>query len=339
LTIDPRFFGQAEPLSLAAIAAVAGASPTDPTPRLFAGIAALTTADAAHVSFCESRRHRETLRSTRAGAVLLPAALLGDLPDGVVGLVTPQPALGFAAVGRLFYPPVQTVPGCHPTAVIAPGAVIGEGSEIGAYVVVGANAVVGAGCILHPHAVVGPAVVLGAACILHPHASVSHAILGDRVVLHPGSRVGQEGFGLVPTATGFETMPQLGRVLLGDGVEVGANACIDRGALGDTVIGPGTRIDNLVQVAHGVTTGRGCVLVAMSGIAGSTVLGDRVVIAAQAGLNGHIRVGDGARIGAQSGVVNDVPAGEDVIGSPAWPSRETWRAISRLRELARGKAG
>jgi len=339
LTVDPRFFAHSGPESLTAVAAAAGASPTDTAPRMFSGIASLAAAEADSISFCESRRHREALRATRAGAVLLPAALLLDLPATAIGLVTPQPALGFAAVGRLFHPPAAPHPGHHLTAVIAPDAAIAEGCEIGAYVVIGAGAVLGASCVLHPHAVVGPGVMLGAGCVLHPHSSISHAIAGDRVVLHPGARVGQEGFGLVPTATGFETMPQLGRVLLGEGVEVGANACIDRGALGDTVIGPGTRIDNLVQVGHGVATGRGCVLVSQAGIAGSTSLGDRVVIAAQAGLLGHLRVGDGARVGAQAGVIEDVPAKQDVIGSPAWPSRETWRAVSRLRELARGKAG
>jgi UDP-3-O-[3-hydroxymyristoyl] glucosamine N-acyltransferase len=159
------------------------------------------------------------------------------------------------------------------------------------------------------------------------------------VVLHPGARIGQEGFGFVPTPEGrFETAPQLGRVILGDLVEVGANSCIDRGAQDDTVIGPGTRIDNLVQVGHNVRTGRGCILVAQSGISGSTRLGDFVTLAAQAGLTGHIEIGSKARIGAQAGVINDVAPGTDVLGSPAWPVRETWRAIAALRKLAQPAA-
>jgi UDP-3-O-[3-hydroxymyristoyl] glucosamine N-acyltransferase len=154
------------------------------------------------------------------------------------------------------------------------------------------------------------------------------------VVLHPGARVGQEGFGLVMTPEGrFETMPQLGRVLLGDGVEIGANSTVDRGAQADTVIGPGTRVDNLVQIGHNVRTGRGCVVVAMAGISGSTTLGDYVTVAGQAGVAGHLTIGSKARIGAQAGVMSDVPAGMDVLGSPAMPAREAMRSFSALRKL------
>jgi UDP-3-O-[3-hydroxymyristoyl] glucosamine N-acyltransferase len=147
--------------------------------------------------------------------------------------------------------------------------------------------------------------------------------------------VGQEGFGFAVTPEGrFETIPQLGRVILGDLVEIGANSCVDRGSQSDTVIGAGTRLDNLVQIGHNVRTGRGCVVVAQVGIAGSTVIGDGVQLGGQAGLTGHIKVGDRARVGAQAGVMNDVPAGQDVVGSPAWPARETLRAFAALRRLA-----
>jgi len=248
--------------------------------------------------------------------------------------------LGFARVAALFHPKPAPKPGIHPTAVVGDGATVGEGTEIGACAVVGENARIGRNCVLHPHAVVGPGVELGDECRLHAHSSVSHALLGRGVVLHPGARVGQEGFGFVPDASGrFETMPQLGLVVLGDGVEIGANACVDRGAQGDTVLGPGTRLDNLVMVGHNVRTGRGCVLVSQCGVSGSTILGDFVTLAAQAGLVGHINVGTKARVGAQAGVINDVPAGTDVLGSPAWPVRQTWRAIAHLRRIAQGGGG
>ena len=157
------------------------------------------------------------------------------------------------------------------------------------------------------------------------------------MVLHPGARVGQEGFGFVPTSDGrFETIPQLGRVLLGDEVEIGANSCVDRGSQGDTVLGPGSRLDNLVQIGHNVRAGRGCIFVAQSGISGSTTLEDYVIIAAQGGVTGHVRLGARARVGAQAGVINDVPAGMDVMGSPAMPVRDFWRAIARLKKLGRG---
>jgi UDP-3-O-[3-hydroxymyristoyl] glucosamine N-acyltransferase len=255
----------------------------------------------------------------------------------VLAIVAPAPYLGFARVAALFHPEPRPVPGIHPTAVIAADATVGEGCEIGPYVVIGAGARVGRDCILHPHVTIGPAVELGDGCRLHPHSSISHAIAGHGVVLHPGARIGQEGFGFAPTPEGrFETMPQLGRVLLGDFCEIGANSCIDRGSQGDTVIGPGSRLDNQVQIGHNTRTGRGCVIVAQAGISGSATLEDYVTLAAQSGVAGHIHVGAGARVGAQAGVMNDVPAKTDVIGSPAWPVREFWRSIARLRKLGSG---
>jgi UDP-3-O-[3-hydroxymyristoyl] glucosamine N-acyltransferase len=339
MAADPRFFTTAGPLDLGTIAAAAGSAPpagADPAAR-FAGVGPLSGAGPEEVSFLDNRRYRDALRATRAGAVILPPAFLGDVPEGCIALPAAQPYLGFIRVARLFHPAPTPRPGIHPSAVVAADAEVGEGTEIGAGAVVGAGARIGPRCIIGAHVVIGPGVEIGEGCRLHPHCSVSHAILGRFVVLHPGARIGQEGFGFVPTPDGaFETAPQLGRVILGDAVEVGANSCIDRGAQDDTVIGPGTRLDNLVQVGHNVRTGRGCILVAQSGISGSTVLGDYVTVAAQAGLTGHLQIGAKARIGAQAGVISDVPAGSDVLGSPAWPVRETWRAFAALRRLASG---
>jgi UDP-3-O-[3-hydroxymyristoyl] glucosamine N-acyltransferase len=262
------------------------------------------------------------------------------VPEGTIAILADQPYLGFGRVARLFHPPPGPRPGIHPTAGVDGDAMLGEGVEVGPYAVIGAAARIGAGCVIGAHVVVGPGVEIGEGSRLHPHCSVSHAILGREVVLHPGARIGQEGFGFAATPDGrFETMPQLGRVILGDAVEVGANACVDRGSQGDTVLGPGTRLDNLVQIGHNVRAGRGCILVAQVGISGSTALDDWVQVAAQAGLAGHLRVGAKARIGAQAGVMNDVPAGTDVVGSPAWPAREFWRALSRLRKLGGARVG
>jgi len=338
MAADPRFFASAGPQTLAAIAAAAGGRFEGDPGRAFTGVAALQAAEPAEVSFLDNRRYLDALRTTRAGAVVVAEATAAEVPPGTVAIVTEAPYLGFARVARLFHPPPRPVPGIHPTAVIAPDAVVGEGSEIGPYAVVGAGARIGRGSVIGPHAVVGPGVELGEGCRLHAHSSISHAIAGRSVVLHPGARVGQEGFGFASTSDGgYETMPQLGRVILGDDVEIGANACVDRGSQGDTVLGPGTRLDNLVQIGHNVRAGRGCVMVAQSGISGSTALGDFVMVAAQAGLTGHLRIGDKARIGAQAGLIEDVPPGTDVIGSPAWPAREFWRAIARLRRLGRGE--
>lgn len=342
MAADPRFFPCAGPQTLAAIAAAAEATlPPGADPRrVFAGIGALASAGPEEVSFLDNRRYLEALRGSRAGAVIVAPALAAEVPPQALALAAAQPYLGFIRVALLFHPRPAPMPGIHPSAVVAPDAILGEGVEVGPLAVVGAGARIGAHSVIGPHAVVGPGVELGEGCRLHAHCSVSHAILGRGVVLHPGARIGQEGFGFVPTPHGFVTAPQLGRVILGDGVEVGANTCIDRGAQEDTVIGPGTRLDNLVQIGHNVRTGQACILVAQSGISGSTVLGDYVAVAAQAGLTGHLAIGTKARIGAQAGVISDVPAGSDVLGSPAWPIREAWRAFSALRKLgqARGAA-
>ena len=182
---------------------------------------------------------------------------------------------------------------------------------------------------------IGEGVVVGADCRIGPLASLSHALLGDRVYIYPGARIGQDGFGFATTAAGFLTVPQLGRVVLHDDVEVGANSTIDRGAAPDTVIGAGSRLDNLVQIGHNVRLGRCCIVVSQAGISGSTVLGDFVVIAAQAGLTGHLQIGSKARVGAQAGVMADVADGAAVVGSPAQPVREFFRGVATLRRLAR----
>jgi UDP-3-O-[3-hydroxymyristoyl] glucosamine N-acyltransferase len=222
--------------------------------------------------------------------------------------------------------------------VIAADAIIGPGCEIGAFVFIGAGAEIGAGCILENHVSIGAGCKLGAHGRIHAHANMEYCLAGDHVVLHPGARIGNEGFGFITTAEGKHvTMPQLGRVIIGDGAEIGAGSCIDRGAGGDTVIGPGARIDNLVQIGHNVTIGRGAVIVAQVGISGSANIGDYAVIAGQAGVAGHLSIGAKARVGAQAGVMNDVPAGTDVVGSPAWPAKETLRAFARLRRMAATK--
>jgi UDP-3-O-[3-hydroxymyristoyl] glucosamine N-acyltransferase len=341
MAADPRFFSAAGPFGLADLLAVTNGTSDGDGDRVFSGVAALGVAEASEVSFCDGPRNLAALRATRAGAVIVAPTQRAEVPNGAVAIIVAAPALAFARAAALFHPPPAPRTGIHPTAVIGEGAEIGEGCEVGPYAVIGARARIGAGCIIGPHAVVGEAVELGPGCHVHAHASISHAICGAGVVLHPGARIGQEGFGFVPTPEGqFVTMPQLGIVRLGDRVEIGANACVDRGSQSDTVLGPGTRLDNLVQVGHNVRTGRGCVLVAQSGVSGSTRLGDFVTLAAQAGLSGHISIGNRARIGAQSGVMRDVAAGEDMFGSPALTSREAMRGHAILKRLvARSRGG
>jgi len=336
---DARFFARGAPRAPEALAELIGARLVPPAagtlPALLEGVAPLQAATPGEVSFLDNRRYLGALRDTRAGAVIVSPAFQSAVPGHSAALVTAQPYLGWAQVAAAFYPPEATRPGIHPTAVVDPGAELDPSCEVGPYAVIGAGAALGARVRVASHALVGPGVVVGADSRIGPHVSVSHAMLGARVTLHPGARVGQEGFGFAVTEAGFVGVPQLGRVLIGDDVEVGANATIDRGSSQDTVIGAGSRLDNLVQIGHNVRLGRCCIVVAQAGISGSTELEDFVTVAAQAGLIGHIRIGRKARVGAQAGVMSDVEAGADVIGSPAMAFREFFRNVATLRRLSR----
>jgi UDP-3-O-[3-hydroxymyristoyl] glucosamine N-acyltransferase len=208
-------------------------------------------------------------------------------------------------------------------------------AEIGAYVVVEARAEIGAGCRVGSFVSIGAGVTVGRDCRIGAHASLSHALIGSRVYIYPGARIGQEGFSFAATEAGFLSIPQLGRVIVEDDVEIGANTTIDRGSTRDTIIGAGTRIDNLVQIGHNVQLGRCCVIVAQVGIAGSTILEDFVQIGGQAAMAGHLRIGQGSHIGAQAGVICDVPAGSVLLGSPAQPRKEFFRQVATLKRMTR----
>ncbi len=340
---DPRFFARSGPHPLAAIAATAGAELAGGGERLIAGVAPLQTAGPDDVSFLDNRRYAEALGLTRAGAVIVHPDLAPHAPAGCVALVTREPYLGWARVAALFHPAPPARPGIHPTAWVAPGAMVDPSAEIGPFACIDAGAEIGPRCRVGAHAVIAAGVVLGADCRIGPGATLTHAILGARVVIHAGARIGQDGFGFATDPKGpggiprFVAVPQLGRVLVGDDADIGANTTIDRGSAQDTVIGAGSRLDNLVQIGHNVRLGRCCVVVAQAGISGSTELGDFAVVAAQAGLTGHLRIGARARIGAQAGVMADVAEGQDVVGSPAMPVRSFFRQVATLRRLAERK--
>lgn len=335
---DPRFFDRQGPFSVEELAACADAEIVrgDGAGEVsLRGVAPLQAATSQEISFLDNRRYLPLLAETKAGAVILGPAFTDKLPPGVIGLVSKAPYLAWARIAARFHPVMPSRPGVHPTALVDESASLGEGVEIGPFVTIGAHAEIGAGTVISAHAAIGDGVVIGAHNRIGAHVSLSHAMLGDRVTLYPGARIGQDGFGFAVGPAGFETVPQLGRVLLGHDVEIGANSTIDRGSMRDTIIGAGTRIDNLVQIGHNAQLGRCCIVVSQAGISGSTELGDFVTIAAQAGLIGHIKIGDKARVGAQCGVMSDVEAGADVIGSPAMPFREFFRNVAFLRRLAK----
>jgi UDP-3-O-[3-hydroxymyristoyl] glucosamine N-acyltransferase len=335
---DPRFYSRSGPHSLAAVADAAKAD-TPAHRLLLTGVAPLQAAAPSEVSFLENRKYAAVLAGTRAGAVIVHADMAERVPPTAVAIVVAEPHAAWARVAALFHPIPPAQPGVHPSAVVAPDAAIDASAEIGPLAVIGARVEIGPRCWVGPHAVVGDGVRLGADCRIGAHVSLSHTLLGDRVIVYPGARIGQDGFGLVPTGERFLSVPQIGRVVLEDDVEIGANTTIDRGALHDTRIGAGSRLDNLVQIGHNVSLGRGCVIVSQVGISGSTILEDHVLVAGQAGLTDHLRIGRRARIGAQAGVMADVPAGVDVVGSPAQPVREFFRQVAVLRRLVREATG
>jgi UDP-3-O-[3-hydroxymyristoyl] glucosamine N-acyltransferase len=332
---DARFFARTGPHALAAVAAAAGGRIEGAAELALAGVAPLQLAGPREVSFLDNKRYAAALEQTRAGAVIVSPAMAPRVPAGSVAIVAAEPRIGWAHVCALFHPPPPLRPGVHPSAVVDPQAAVDPAAEIGPLAVIGAGARIAAGCRIGPGAVIGDGVEMGRDCRIGANASVSHALLGARVFVYPGARVGQEGFGFEPTATGFLSVPQLGRVILEDDVEIGANSTVDRGAGPDTVIGAGSRLDNLVQIGHNVRLGRCCVIASQAGISGSTVLEDFVQLGGQAGLTGHLRIGRKARIGAQAGVMSDIDPDADVLGSPAQPLREFLRHVAFLRRFIR----
>ncbi len=339
---DPRFFDRAGPFPLGRVASAAGAVLADgaPTDRSIGDVAALDRADATCLTYFDSARLKPALARTQAGAVVVRDVHRALVPPGAVAVVATEPLRAFALAARLFYPEAgRGATSIDPNAHVHVEARLGDGVQIGAGVVIEAGAEIGDGTVIAANAVVGRRCIVGEDCAIGAGASLAYALVGARTIIHAGARVGQDGFGF---ALGVEhgKVPQLGRVLIGDDVEIGANSTIDRGALGDTVIGSGTKIDNLVQIAHNVVLGEHCVVVAQSGISGSTELGQHVVVAAQCGIIGHLLIGAGARLAARTAVTHDLAGNADYGGLPAVPVGE-WRrqlvGIRRLGKTARTK--
>lgn len=333
---DQRFFRRAGPFRLGELAERIGAQLEDPAANdcRIEDLANLTDARPGELSLLTERRHMQAFTATRASAVVTSNDFTGAASAGRTHLVVvPEPRLAYARLGKLFYPSPRMESGTDPRAVVAADARIGEACRIEAGAMIGAGAMVGDRCHIGANAVIGPGVVLGNDCMVGPNASLGHALIGDRVQIYAGVTIGTPGFGFVAGPTGPIRVPQLGRVIVEDDVEIGANSTVDRGALGDTVIGRGTVIDNLVQIAHNVRIGQFCVLAAQSGVAGSTVLGDGVMVGGQVAIKDHLVVGDGAQIAGKSGVMRDVEPGGRVGGYPALPIREWHRLNAGLLRL------
>lgn len=332
---DARFYDRAGPFGLAELAGVAdaeiaGAPPTIPQ---YSDVMPLAEAQADTISFIDNRRYVDAFRKSKAGAIIVAPDLVALAPAAAQLLVTNDPYRAYAKVAQMFYP-VPPVSGRSDGQIgAAPSAQIGEGVTLMAGAVIGDNCVIGDACSIGEYTVIGNGVHLGKGCRIGPNCTLICCTLGANVVLHAGVAIGQDGFGFAPSAEGHEKVPQLGAVIIEDDVELGANCCVDRGTGPDTIIGAGTKIDNLCQIAHNVRLGRCCLIAAQVGISGSARLGDFVMIGGQAGVAGHLEIGDGVRIAGKSGVTKDIPAGMTVAGFPAIKATEHWRNLAAIKRL------
>jgi UDP-3-O-[3-hydroxymyristoyl] glucosamine N-acyltransferase len=334
---DHRFFKVAGPFTLGALAQLTGALLSDPSAieKTVDDVAPLQDAGASHVSFLDNKKYTSFFKATKAGACFVRPELAGDAPAGTACLTHKNPYKAYALAAQAFYPPPQPQAFLAPTAFVDDAATIGADCHIGHGAVIGKRVKIGAGSRIGALAVIEDGVEIGADCDIGARVYVTHALIGNKVRLHPGAVIGRPGFGFaIDLPAGYVAVPQLGRVLIGDDVEIGANTTIDRGAGPDTVIGQGTRIDNLVQIGHNVQIGKFCVIVSQTGISGSTQLGDYVMTGGQSGFAGHLKIGAGARIGAQSGIMRDVPPGSEVMGSPAVPIRQFMRQVAIWSRLS-----
>ncbi len=342
----PGFWAPAGPFPLSELAAYAGAQIAEPflseAGKPLNTVKALDQAGHNDVSFFENRKYLTALQNTRAGAVFIADGPAPKMPEHTVPLLSKDPYRSFARSLELFFPdaghPKVVGAGDKGASLIDASACIEEGAILEAGAIVGPEAQIGRGTRIAAGAVVGYRVTIGRDGFVGPGASITHALIGNRVIVHAGVRIGQDGFGFAMGRMGHYKVRQVGRVIIQDDVEIGANSCIDRGALNDTVIGEGTKIDNLVQIAHNVVIGRHCVIAAQTGISGSTILEDFVLMGGQCGAVGHIRIGAGAQIGAQSGVTGNVPRGGRWGGYPAKPISSWAREVAVLKRLAKREA-
>lgn len=341
---EREFFKPHAAMTVGQIAALTGAEPRNGAPldRVISNVAPLDLAGPSELTFIENARYVENLASTHAGACLMSERFESNAPRGLIVLRTQQPYRAFVTVQQKLFPDSMrpgsmfgaegTAPGAfvHSSARLEADVTVDPGVVIGPHVRIGIGTVIGANAVIGPNVQIGRDGSIGAGC------SLTHSMIGDRVVIHPGCRIGQDGFGYIPGKAGLNKVPQIGRVIIQDDVEIGANTTIDRGGIRDTFIGEGTKIDNLCQIGHNCVVGRHCIIVAQTGLSGSVTLEDFVVLGAKVGIVEHVTVGKGAQIAARSNVISDVPANARWGGlGRAKPIKQAFREAVVLERLAR----
>ncbi|WP_120496077.1 UDP-3-O-(3-hydroxymyristoyl)glucosamine N-acyltransferase [Kiloniella sp. EL199] len=339
---DSRFFLNAGPFTLQELCDHVGAKLSDDSnPDLVVkDVGSLEDAKGHEISFLDNKKYVSALANTSAGVCILEEKFAGKAPKGISLILTSKPYKAYALIAQKFYPSISaSSSSIHATAVIAETATVGENCVLSAGVIVGNNVEIGDGCQLAPNVVIHDGCRVGENTSIGANATVEYSFIGDNCEIHSGVRIGNRGFGFAMEPDGYVNVPQLGRVIIGNNVEIGANSTIDRGAGPDTVIGDGTKIDNLVQIGHNVQIGKQCVIVAQSGVAGSSVLEDYVVMGAQSGINGHIKVETGARIAGKAGVMRSVEAGQSVAGAPAMPIKDFFRLCTIWQKQLKTKKG
>jgi UDP-3-O-[3-hydroxymyristoyl] glucosamine N-acyltransferase len=318
-----------QPLSLYSIAEMVGGTVLGDARKEVRGVSPVDEADGSQIAFLATRRYLKYVPESEASAFLVTEELETRLPEGASAVVVPDPYPALRTLLQYFFPEDDGVASIHPTAVLGRDVILGEGVGIGPYVVLEDGVEVGARARIGAHSVVGRRSTIGSQTVLHPHVVVYHdSVIGSDVEVHSGACLGSDGFGYTLVDGVHRKMPQVGRCVIEDGVEVGANTTIDRGSLGDTVVGRGSKVDNLVQIAHNVRVGAGSLIAALVGIAGSTKLGRNVWLGGQAGLINQLDIGEGAKVAVASKVFGDVSAGETVSGHPARPHRENLRRMA-----------
>lgn len=335
---DARFYNSAGPFTAAQLADLTGVTLEERTSsdKYYDDVATLTSASGNQVSFIDNKQYLLEFRGTRAGAVFLTKELVVQSPENTVDLISDDPYLAYAKAATAFYPDIYaSLTIQNQAALISDSAQLGSGVVVSPGAVIMAGAEIGVGSIIGPNAVIGPGVVIGDHGWVGANATLLFCCIGKNVIAHPGVRIGQDGYGFAPGVPRHFKVPQLGRVMIGDDVEIGANTCVDRGSLPDTVIGSGTKLDNQVHIAHNVTIGDGCFITGQVGIAGSSKIGNHVMMGGQAGISGHLSIGDNAKIAAQAGVSKDIEPGKTVAGYPAMDARKFWRNLAVLNKLSK----